>query len=151
MEIVTLIILSPIILILFWMIGFMLLELLNIIIDTSAKYPKLKFLQFKKFYDINPDRWHLEDTYVMCRLNSGRNEFFSFGLIDFYFKYKPFLKSLEKAEEKEVEAQHYLNMIAAVKKDIADFEERNAKEVDSKINEIWRNAKWLVGMPPAIN
>lgn len=135
------IVLSPLILIILLMFVNMIFELFNICIDTPAKYPKLKFSQFKKFYDINPDRWHLEDTYIKCRLNYGDNEYFSFGLIDFYFKYKPFLKSFAKAEDKEIEARHYLNMIAAVKKDIADFEERNVKDTSSKINEIWRNAK----------
>ena len=123
------------------MFGNMIFELLDICIDTPAKYPKLKFSQFKKFYDINPDRWGLEDTYVSCRLSDYNGEFFSFGLIDFYFKYKPFLKAINKAEISAEKSKPYLNMIAAVKKDIADFEERNAKDTNSKINEIWRNVK----------
>lgn len=141
MKVLLLIIVCSLILMVCIIIVAMILDAFNIFIDVPSKYPKLKFSQFKKFYAINSDRWELQDTYIACQLNSGRWEHFSFNLIDFYFKYKPFLKYLEKAKEKEKETKIYLNMIAAVKQDIANFEERNAKYVDSKIDEIWRNTK----------
>ena len=116
-------------------------DVLDYYIPKTAPYPRLKFNQFKKFYDINPDRWVLRDNYVMCWLRSGRDEYFSFNFFDLCFYYRPFLRSLEKAKEKEKETKSYLNMIVAVKKDIADFEERSTKETNSKINEIWSELK----------
>lgn len=110
-------------------------------ISTPVPYPRLKFSQFKKFYDVNPDRWALYDNYVACLQQYGRHEHFSFNLFDLYFNYKPFLKMVNKNNEKDKDAESYLKMIAAVKQDIANFEERNAAELDSKINEIWRETK----------
>lgn len=113
----------------------------DFLLPPTPTYPKIKFSQFKKFYDINQNRWVLCDEYVICWLQSGQDEYFSFNFFDFHLKYKPFIKHLEKVQKNERDNATYLNMIAAVKQDIADFEQRNAEEVNSKINEIWSEVK----------
>lgn len=100
--------------------GFIMLLLTLIGYETNGV--KIKFKSFKKFYEINPDRWDLCYGYVRC--NTGKMfiyEDFHFGFIDF-IKYKLWYKMLERNQNKRREAESISRMITAVKQDIANTE-----------------------------
>lgn len=89
--------------------------------ETMAR---IKFSAFKKFYALNPDRWDLTDSYVICRSKQDSwiyRDSFSFGFIDFY-RYKLWYYKDEKDCEEKQKAKELARMIVAVKKDIENAE-----------------------------
>lgn len=113
-------------------------------IKLKKRYPTLNFETFKKFYDINPDRWLLSDNHVECKVDNIKHlpgriipsidyERFCFGWLD-TFKYTHWLKCQHK---KEIDNKHFESkskMLLMVKQDIADLERRAEHEKDSALD-----------------
>ena len=117
--------------------------------DNAAK---IKFVSFKQFYSINPDRWILKDAYVICKIdherqgysglfNSRTEEKFRFGFFD-YLKYDKFCDKLksQKIENKNMMATS--EMLRMVKRDIANMEslgQQQQKQAMDNFNNILNN------------
>ena len=118
--------------------------LLSIIVyheSTDKNNPKIKFNTFKKFYEINPDRWKLsngtkyQNNYVACYMTRHEGSMlstgyyrFRFGLID-YHRYTHWLKHIEKQKINLKNIQLMADMIAAVKQDIEKLEHTSDQEI----------------------
>lgn len=122
--------------------------------STDKNNPKIKFNTFKKFYEINPDRWKLsndteyKNNYVACymtrhegsMLSTGYHRF-RFGFID-YRRYTHWLKHIEKQKTNLKNMQLMADMIAAVKQDIANMEnlaQQQKKQAIDNITSILNN------------
>lgn len=124
-------------------------------------YPKIKFVSFLKFYDLNPERWRLGFLTVVCRIEDSncrmiRYEYFRFGFLD-TVKYVFYKQKLKREREEERQAEVTKRMINAVKGDIervkklAEFEERTAIQIltdvkdgkDNKAKKKKSSARWI--------
>ena len=99
----------------------------------------IKFNSFISFYNINPDRWSLNDDRVdflkekhFCYYNYIYHKF---HLIDFY-RYKHWHKKLIKQEKLQKEINNMNEMIRIVKLDLAKFEEENQAKIQSAAENI---------------
>ena len=108
--------------------------------------PKIKFDSFKKFYEINPQRWNLMRQGVKCYTDEYRiyGDIFSFGFWD-WLKYIKWKDTLEKHEAEQSNAKLTAKMIAAVKQDIASFESLGQQQQDMAVNNIKDIVKNLSG------
>lgn len=98
--------------------------------NTSFHYPKIKFVSFKKFYEINPNRWKLRKAAVECVLEGYKVETFRFGFLD-YLEYELWIKQQEQNSEQERHNRATKRMMDAVKQDIANSE-AHAKAMQNK-------------------
>ena len=100
---------------------------------------KIKFKSFKSFYDVNPQRWNLYDSYVGCKQEDvwKHDIQFKFGFFD-YFKYKRFYKNHEKMQKNMASNKDYARMIELVKSDIAALESQAKSEFTKGINDFNR-------------
>lgn len=104
--------------------------------DTPFSYPKIKFASFKKFYEINPNRWELRTGYVECKIDRDyyyNYEKFRFGYLC-YWKYCSWRKQQQKTLEQEKHNKSMQRMMDAVKIDIANSE-AEAKKAQAKLME----------------
>lgn len=104
---------------------------------TNLNYPKIKFSSFKKFYEINPSRWTLNNGTVHCRINTCVQEKFGFSYFEF-LKYRSWLKKLRKQQEQEKNNASTKRMMDAVKQDIADSEAK-AKKMRDDLSKIFES------------
>lgn len=58
---------------------------------------KIKFKDFKKFYELNPKRWRCETSYVFCSIKDDfvKSEVFGFKFID-ECKYRLWRRNIDK-------------------------------------------------------
>lgn len=100
---------------------------------------KLKFKSFKRFYNINPDRWDLDDAFVVCKCNTNSwnttKEYFYFGFID-YIRYKFWRRNLNKRDKEKAHAQSTARMINSVREDIKKMELLGQQELEQAKREI---------------
>ena len=94
----------------------------------------IKFSSFISFYNINPDRWSLNNDSVdfikekhFCYSNYI---YYKFHLIDFY-RYKHWHKKIIKQEKLQKEMNNMNEMIRIVKSDLAKFEAENQAKMQS--------------------
>ena len=99
----------------------------------------IKFSSFISFYNINPDRWSLNNDSVdfvierhFCHSNYI---YYKFHLIDFY-RYKHWHKKIIKQEKLQEEMNNMNEMIRIVKSDLAKFEEENQAKMQSAAENI---------------
>ena len=99
----------------------------------------IKFNSFVSFYNINPNRWSLNDDSVdfvkerhFCYSNYI---YYKFYLIDFY-RYKHWHKKIIKQEKLQKEMNNMNEMIRIVKSDLAKFEEENQAKIQSAAENI---------------
>lgn len=99
----------------------------------------IKFNSFVSFYNINPDRWSLNDDSVdfvrerhFCYSNYI---YYKFYLIDFY-RYKHWHKKLIKQEKLQKEINNMNEMIRIVKSDLTKFEAENQCQIERATNNI---------------
>ena len=99
--------------------------------NTKFDYPKIKFESFKKFYEINPNRWMCYYAIVECKIKHiADTEKFRFGYLD-YLEYRSWLKQREEHNEQERHNRSTKRMMDVVKQDIA-VSEAEAKRVQDK-------------------
>lgn len=107
--------------------------------QANSILPKIKFNDFKKFYELNPKRWRCETDYVYCQVGSEYDrEAFSFSFID-KCKYKIWRRKCDKHKVNQKHNQSTQRMLDAVKEDITKAKEKEAintidlfvKELDS--------------------
>ena len=108
-----------------------------ICLPNNAIY--IKFNSFVSFYNINPDRWNLDDDSVdfikqkhFCYSNCIH---YKFHFID-YYRYKHWHKKLIKQEKLQKEINNMNEMIRIVKSDLAKFEEENQAKIQSAAENI---------------
>ena len=103
-----------IILLLLGIVGSILLIIIGVLFLNwwvdSNDYPRIKFKSFKNFYELNPDRWRLYDSCVVCKttieyitttIYGDHYDNFFFSFIDFY-RYKAWKSHLDKYEQENV-------------------------------------------------
>lgn len=110
-------------------LGFLLFLYLDWL-DHKGKCARIKFKDFKKFYELNPDRWFLSDYYVECKIDKRNSEPFEFSFIDL-FQYDMWSCSEECKKQDAKYAASTQRMLDAVKEDIAKAKE---KEQTNKID-----------------
>ena len=82
-------------------------------------FPRIKFKDFKKFYELNPKRWRCETDYVICQINAEYDcEAFMFNFVD-KCKYKLWLRNRNKRDVDQENMKSVQRMLDAVKKDVA--------------------------------
>lgn len=98
--------------------------------DFSRSGTKLKFKNFKEFYEVNPERWGLNEGNVWCR---PAGDTFYFGFID-YIKYVIWKDKIDRGIKSKADNEATARMLKAVKADI-----KASKEAEEKrILEAWR-------------
>lgn len=129
--------------------------LIYILIDWSINTPgdttKIKFKAFEKFYAINPERWELKDSYVVCLIEDQNRRYsyyrsydrkcFCFGVLD-YRRYKRFCKMVERNKIKEKDMKNIAEMLGAVRQDITNMEnlaDQQKKQAMDNLNSILNN------------
>lgn len=111
--------------------------------ETELKIKKIKFKQFLKFYNINPDNWeHCKTTYnsssnciKYTNYSKGYSFKFRFGFID-YLHFLLFKKKKEKKQKEEKEANEELRFIRCVQDDIKRYEEKYLKHLEDKVRRL---------------
>ena len=117
--------------------------------------PTIEFESFKKFYSINPDRWILEDGYVVCKIGELKESYYygryfhDYKKQKFYFasysgfrKYKKFQKKLEQDKLEVARMKATSEMLNMVKQDIANMEtlaEQQQQQAKENFNKILNN------------
>ena len=99
--------------------------------------PKIKFKTFLTFYEINPNRWELDELYVNCKIPRETSyctlfydkEEFHFSYIDTY-RYHLWYKNIEKRKDTQYKDKATARMLAAVKQDVADLESKAQREIN---------------------
>lgn len=95
------------------------LAILTAIHLDKRQYNKIKFKEFKKFYELNPDRWRCETDHVYCQIGKEYDcEVFMFSVID-ECKYRLWRRNRDKINMNKTHAKATQRMLDAVKEDIA--------------------------------
>lgn len=118
-------------------IFFIMLAIWAIELPCNSQF--IKFKSFLSFYNINPNRWSLEDGYVHF-FTSGYYPFgsgicYKFNFID-YYRYLWWHKRQKKREKLKKEMDNVNKMIQIIKKDIAKLEEENQANMQSAAKNI---------------
>ena len=112
---------------------------INWLIDQPNNAIYIKFNSFISFYNINPDRWRLNDDSVDFVKEkfyySSDYIFYKFHFIDFY-RYKHWYKKLIKQKRLKKEISDMNEMIRIVKKDIAKLEAESQANMQSAAKSI---------------
>ena len=113
---------------------------INWLIDQPNNAIYIKFNSFVSFYNINPDRWNLDDgsvNFVKERYCCSSNHyiFYKFHFIDFY-RYKHWHKKLIKQKRLQKEMNDMNEMIRIVKSDIAKLEAESQANMQSAAKSI---------------
>ena len=82
--------------------------------------PKIEFKQFVSFYNINPDRWDLNEDAVRCEINDCKYIALHFNLFD-YYRYKKWRKKINKNSISIKNNEDLSKVIEVVKKDICKY------------------------------
>lgn len=99
---------------------------------------KISFDSFKKFYEINPNRWITGYGTVTCRTAKEtweENDTFCFDFFD-YYKYRKWIKQKEKNKKSTRNAEAIKRMMDVVREDIADQEAASKKMSNNAIDEV---------------
>ena len=106
--------------------------------DFSRRGTKLKFKNFKEFYEVNPERWGLNEGNVLCRKANCKydGDTFYFGFLD-YIKYVMWKRKIDHRAKSKEDNAATARMLEAVKSDIKASKEAEAKQR----LEVWRT--WL--------
>lgn len=100
------------------------LAILTAIHLDKRQYNKIKFKDFKKFYELNPDRWRCETDHVYCQIGKDYDcEVFMFSVID-ECKYGLWRRNRDKINMNKAHAKATQRMLDAVKEDIAKAKEK---------------------------
>lgn len=98
-------------------------------LEHCKDYPRIKLKDFKKFYALNPERWHMRGCHVGCKTSSCRYEYFQFGFVDFG-RYLAWQHKIDKNHKAKAHMEATQRMMDAVKEDIAAAKEKeNANQV----------------------
>ena len=117
----------------------LLFMLLNWLIDQPDNAIYIKFNSFVSFYNINPDRWRLNDDsvdFVKKRSYCSSDYiYYKFHFIDFY-RYKHWHKKLIKQKRLQKEMNNMNEMIRIIKSDIAKLEAESQANMQSAAKSI---------------
>lgn len=110
--------------------------------DSTEGKPTIKFSTFRKFYDINPSRWILNDSRVICKVPRkdiertvlyssffDREEIFVFNYRDTW-RYRRWHEELQNQCTEQNNDKATLRMLEAVKLDIAALEDQSKHEIN---------------------
>ena len=136
---------------------FIIALLLSLIIDDSDKmdydlyynskktkhkkindFPRIKFSIFKKYYFINPESWELRSERVIKGHDgsiTSKDPCFTFNFIDFW-KYKIFLKTLQKQEKHKEDDKVYIKLLELVQEDINKLKSQTIKDNTEAMNTV---------------
>ena len=108
-----------------------------------SDYAKIKFKTFKRFYEINPERWNLYYGIVTCRLGDNTYTRLKFGFVD-YLRYLLWHAARNRYDTKKGQVESMAKVIAVVKEDIKNLEifaEQQVNEGVDMINDILQEKK----------
>ena len=104
-----------------WIIALAVLTAIHL---DKRQYNKIKFKEFKRFYELNPNRWRCETDHVYCQIGKEYDcEVFMFGVID-ECKYRLWRRNRDKINMNKTHAEATRRMLDAVKEDIAKAKEK---------------------------
>lgn len=93
----------------------------------KRQYNKIKFKDFKKFYELNPKRWRCETSYVFCSI---KDDFYEYEVFMFKFidecKYRLWRRRCNKVSANKERAAATQRMLDAVKEDITKAKAQEA-------------------------
>lgn len=95
----------------------------------------ISFKQFKSLYPIAPDKWDLQDTYVIYQLYKPgikyhkitKNCFFK-HFID-YIQYEIFLKRYKKEQKENIRNNSLVETLVAWQRDIDEYRQKSLEEL----------------------
>lgn len=125
-----------ILLVLVLVVAILIVMWLNWIIEKPVNAIYIRFKTFTSFYNINPDRWELDDAYVTFIKDKYYSHiFYKFHFID-YYRYRSWYKKLIKQKRLQKEMNDISEMIHIIKSDISKFEEENQRQIEKATNNI---------------
>ena len=102
----------------------------------------ISFKQFKTLYPIAPDKWELEDTYVIYKINKPGIKYhtptktcFFKHFID-YIQYEIFLKRYKKEQEENIRNNSLVEILVAWQKDIDEYRQKSLEELKTEREKI---------------
>lgn len=120
------------------------LKLFYWFLNSNYDDQKIKFKTFKAFYNINPDRWYLEEDSVAFYTSKSYCGWYypsamisyRFGFID-YYRYKRFYQLIQYNKLEQDRMKNDKILIEEMKKEIKLYEERCQSEMNKKLQNIW--------------
>ena len=108
----------------------------------KRQYNKIKFKDFKKFYELNPERWRCETSYVLCSIKNdfAKYEMFAFKFID-ECKYRLWRRRCNQISANKKRAAATQRMLDAVKEDIVKAKAREATNSMAGISQLLKEIK----------
>ena len=108
----------------------------------KRQYNKIKFKDFKKFYELNPKRWCCKTSYVLCSIKYDFSEYevFMFNFID-ECKYRLWRRGCDKRNENKKHAEATQRMLDAVKEDIENAKARETTDTMAEIKQLFEGLK----------
>ena len=96
----------------------------------------IRFKTFISFYNINPDRWELDDACVLFKKDEWYDCIrYKFHFID-YYRYRHWYEKIIKQRSLQKEVNDMSEMIRIIKSDIAKFEEENQCQIEKATSNI---------------
>lgn len=112
-----------------WLTVLAVLAVLAVIHSDKRQYNKIKFKEFKKFYELNPDRWRCDTDHVYCQIGKNYDcEVFMFSIID-ECKYRLWRRNRDKINMNKAHAEATQRMLDAVKEDITKAKEKETTDM----------------------
>jgi hypothetical protein len=108
----------------------------------KRQYNKIKFKDFKKFYELNPKRWRCETSYVFCSIKGDFDEYevFMFKFID-ECKYRLWRRRCNKVSANKERAAATQRMLDAVKEDIANAKAQETTDLMAAFKQLFKEIK----------
>ena len=103
--------------------------------------PKIKFKDFKRFYELNPKRWRCDTDYVQCQIEREYDcEMFVFTFVD-ECKYRIWRRKCSKHKENQKRNKSIQRMLDAVKADIASAKAQETTDSIAAFKQLLKEIK----------
>lgn len=108
----------------------------------KRQYNKIKFKDFKKFYELNPKRWRCKTSCVFC---STKDDFYEYEVFMFKFidecKYRLWRRGCDKRNANKERAAATQRMLDAVKEDIASAKAQETTDSIAAFKQLLKEIK----------
>lgn len=112
-----------------------------------SSYPTISFEMFKTLYEMNPDKWFLENNKVQYCVDSvkswgeSRIENIAFETVNDQIKYKNWKEEREKQKLKKIVNERQAELLELWQKDIADYRKNSLNKLLQEIQELYEECQ----------
>ena len=113
--------------------------------DSYSDANKLAFKDFINFYNVNPDKWELNDGYVIYKKPDRYwfyKTYFNFGFFD-YLRYSSWKRNKDKKETKMKQDKEMIDFLYSVNADIEKLINESNANAEKAVRDIYTISKRL--------